>query len=84
MSSAIKFYNGKQYIAYIRPDGKVCMNGGLVDPGSNAKSGVGLDIDPDTGEKVISYTNTGGKLCTYSQPAGDSRWYWDDKDLEAK
>lgn len=84
VSSALAFYEGKQYYAYIRPDGKVCINGGVVDAGSNAKSGVGLAINPDNGQKVISYTNTGGKLCTYTQNEGDSKWYWLDKDVEAK
>ena len=84
MSSAVAFYEGKQYYAYIQPDGKVCMNGGIVDPGSNAKSGVGLAIDPDSGKKTISYTNQGGHLCFYEQQAGDSKWYWVDKKLNAK
>jgi len=84
VSSALAFHDGKQYYAYIRPDGKVCMNGGVVDAGSNAKSGVGLAINPENGQKVISYTNQGGKLCTYTQNAGDPKWYWDDKELEAK
>ena len=84
MSSGIKFYQGKEYWAYIDPDGKLRMNGGIVDPGSNAKSGVGLDIDEATGKKVIIYTNTSGKLCTYTQNAGDPKWYWASKDVNAK
>jgi hypothetical protein len=83
VSSAVAFYEGKEYYAYIRPDGKVCMNGGVVDPGSNAKSGVGLAIDQETGRKVITYTNQNGHLCTYAQNVGGG-WGWDDKDIEAK
>src|SRR5580765_2681280 len=84
VSSAVAFYQGKQYFAYINPDGKVCVNGGVVDSGSNARSGPGLDIDPATGTKVVSYTNTGGHLCTYQQNAGDPKWYWADKKWNAK
>jgi hypothetical protein len=84
VSSAVAFYEGKQYFAYIRPDGKVCINGGVVDPGSNAKSGVGLAINPVNGQKVITYTNSGGVLCTYTQNVGDNKWYWASKELEAK
>jgi len=84
MSSSIVFHKGKQYYAYIRPDGKVCVNGGVVDPGSNARSMGGIAIDPETEQKVVLYTNTGGKLCTYTQNEGDPDWYWADKDLEAK
>jgi hypothetical protein len=84
VSSGIKFYQGKQYWAYINPDGKLCMNGGIVDAGSNAQSGVGLDIDEATGKKVIIYTNTSGKLCTYTQNPGDPKWYWESKEVNAK
>ncbi len=83
VSSAIAFYEGKEYYAYIRPDGKVCMNGGVVDPGSNAKSGVGLDINQASGRKVITYTNQGGKLCKYTQDPG-GKWAWATYDLDAK
>jgi hypothetical protein len=85
VSSDIAFdpTSGKQIIAYINQDGKVCCNGGIVDPGSSAKSGVGLDINPD-GRKVITYTNSGGKLCTYTQEPGSNKWSWDDKEWTAK
>lgn len=84
VSSDIAFYKGKQYFAYIDGAGKVCMNGSAVDPGSNARSGVGLAIDPETGLKVITYTNTSGKLCTYQQVDGTTVWTWTDKKWNAK
>lgn len=84
VSSAVAFYQGKQYFAYINPDNKVCVNGGVVDSGSNAKGGVGLAIDPANGRKLVSYTNQGNKLCTYRQDAGDPKWYWEDKGWNAK
>lgn len=84
VSSAVVYYEGKQYYAYINPSGKVCMNGGVVDQGSNARSGVGLAIDPATGKKTISYTNQSGKLCFYEQAAGSSTWGWVDKQVDAK
>lgn len=84
VSSAVVFYGGKKYYAYINTSGKVCMNGGVVDSGSNAKSGVGLAINPDTGQKVISYTNQGNHFCTYTQNTGDPKWYWDDLDWPAR
>lgn len=83
VSSAVATYQGKRYYAYINPSGKVCMNGGVVDPGSNAKSGVGLAIDPDTGTKTISYTNQGGILCFYEQKVG-GKWVWVDMKVQAK
>lgn len=84
MSSAVVFYQDKQYFAYINTSGKVCMNGGVVDSGSNARSGVGLAINPENGQKVISYTNTNGKVCTYTQNSGDPTWYWKDQGWNAK
>jgi hypothetical protein len=84
MSSAIAFYEGKQYIAYINQSGKVCVNGGVVDPGSNARSGVGFDIDPGTGLKVVTYTNTSGSLCKYQQFKGNNDWGWVDTNWDAK
>jgi hypothetical protein len=83
VSSDVAFYEGKQIVAYIRPDGKVCCNGGVVDPGSNAKSGVGLAID-DKGKKVITYTNTSGRLCKYEQQPGSNTWAWVDLKWDAK
>jgi hypothetical protein len=84
MAAAVAFYEGKQYFAYINPSGKVCVNGGVVDPGSNARNGVGLAIDPATGLKVVSYTNTGGKVCKYTQAKGQPDWAWTDMKWDAK
>jgi hypothetical protein len=84
VSSAIAFYQGRQYYAYINPSGQVCVNGGIVDPDSNARSGPGMDIDPDTGRKVVIYTNQGGKLCKYTQEPGSSEWGWADTGLSAQ
>ena len=84
VSSDVAFYQGKQYFAYIDQQGHVCMNGSAVDPGSNARSGVGLDIDQATGKKVITYTNQGGKLCIYEQQPGSSDWGWASKEWNAK
>jgi hypothetical protein len=84
VSSAVAFYQGKQYFAYIDPQGHVCVNGGVVDPGSNAKSGPGLAIEQDTGRKVVSYTNTSGSLCIYGQDPGSNVWKWANKGWDAK
>lgn len=84
MSAAVAVYQGKQYFAYINPSGKVCVNGGVVDPGSNARNGVGLAIDPETGLKIVSYTNTSGKVCKYTQAVGQSGWGWTDMKWDAK
>lgn len=84
VSSSVAIYRGKQYYAYIDPNGKVCVNGGTVDSGSNAKGGVGLAIDQETGVKIISYTNQSGKLCTYSQEGDNTKWIWVDKGWKAK
>lgn len=84
VASAVAFYQGKQYVAYIDSAGHVCVNGGVVDPGSNARSGPGLAIDPDTGLKVVSYTNQAGTLCTYNQDEGSTRWVWVSKGWNAR
>ena len=83
VSSAVKFYEGKQYVAYINPSGQVCVNGGVI-KGSNAKSGLGFDIDEASGKKVITYTNTSGALCKYEQTQGSSEWGWVDTKWDAK
>jgi hypothetical protein len=84
VSSSVAFYNGKQYIAYINPQNKVCVNGGVVDPGSNAKGGVGLAINQDNGHKTVSYTNTSNSLCTYEQDEGSGDWVWSNRGWDAK
>jgi hypothetical protein len=84
VSSAVAYYEGKRYYAYIDLDGHVRVNGGVVDPGSNAKSGVGLAIDQDSGDITVSYTNQGNKLCFYEQPEGRSDWGWVDVGVSAK
>ena len=84
VSPSVAFHGGKQYYAYIDPQGHVCVNGGVTDPGSSARSGVGLAIDPATGKKVISYTNTAGKLCAYEQQPGSTTWGWVNKGWDAR
>jgi hypothetical protein len=84
MAAAVAFYEGKQYFAYINPSGKVSVNGGVVDPGSNARNGVGIAIDPASGLKVVTYTNTGGKVCKYEQKKGNNSWGWVDMKWDAK
>jgi len=75
---------GKQITAYIDQQGRVCCNGGIVDPDqSNAKSGAGLVIN-DSGLKVITYTNSAGKVCTYSQNPGSNEWGWASKEWNAQ
>jgi hypothetical protein len=85
VSSGVAFdpKTGNEVIAYIDPDGHIRCNGGLVDPDSNAKSGVGINIS-SSGRKVITYTNQSGKLCTYAQDAGSNEWGWVDKGWKAK
>lgn len=83
VSSAVVFHGGKQYVAYISPNGQVCVNGGAI-KGSNAKSGVGLAIDPESERKVVTYTNTSGALCKYEQTKGSSEWGWVDTKWDAK
>lgn len=84
VSSSVVYYGGKRYIAYIAPNGNVCVNGGVVDPNSNAKSGLGFDINPDSGRKTVSFTNQGGHLCTYTQDSGSNEWGWADEGWSAK
>ena len=84
VSPSAAFHGGRQYYAYIDPQGHVCVNGGVTDPGSSARSGVGLAIDPATGKKVISYTNSAGKLCAYEQQPGSTTWGWVNKGWDAK
>lgn len=85
VSSAVAFYGGKRYFAYIDQNGHVCVNGGVVDPNSQARSGPGLAIDPDTGLKLVSFTaKNSGHLCTYEQNPGSNEWGWSDKNWPAK
>ena len=84
VSSDVAYYEGKRVIAYIATNGNVCCNGGVVDPKSNAKSGLGLDIDQKTGKKTIVFTNQGGKVCVYEQVKGSNEWTWDDLEWTAK
>ena len=85
MSSAIAYdpRDGRQIIAYIDQVGRVCCNGGTVDPNSKAKSGVGLAIN-EGGKKTITYTNTGGIICIYEQQPGSNTWQWASKNWPAK
>jgi hypothetical protein len=81
----VAYYEGKAYFAYIDPNGKVCCNGGVVDPSqSGAKGGCGIDIDPESGRKLITFINGSGKVCTYDQALGSSKWTWTDKKWSAK
>ena len=84
VSSAVRFYKGKQITVWIAPNGNIICNGGVVDPGSNAKSGLGFDIDQESGLKVITFTNQDGKLCKYTQAEGSSEWPWTNTGSNAK
>ncbi len=84
VSSAVAYYEGKAYFAYIDTAGHVCVNGGAVDPNSKARSGPGFEIDPESGRKMVSYTNTDGKLCTYDQAKGSGKWTWTNRNWSAK
>ena len=84
MAASVARYEGKSYFAYINSNNKVCVNGGVVDPNSNPQSGVGIAIDPDTGHKVVSYTNQDNKLCTYEQSKDNTKWVWSNKGWDAK
>lgn len=84
VSSAVAYYQGKRYYAYIDPEGHVRVNGGIVDPNSNAISGPGLAIDQETGQKSVSFTNAGHHLCFYTQNAGSPDWGWSDTGQNAK
>jgi hypothetical protein len=83
VSSAVAFLNGKQVVAYIGTDGRVYVNGGAIQ-GSNARSGLGLAIDPGSEKKVVTYTNTSGALCKYEQTKGSNAWGWVDTGWKAK
>lgn len=85
MSASVSTYEGKQYFAYVAPNGNVCVNGGVVDPNSNAKSGAGIDIDPASGKKTVVFTSKNtGHVCTYIQYKGDPEWHWTDKEWSAQ
>lgn len=85
MSSSVAIYQGKKYYAYVNPSGKVCVNGGVIDNTQAAvKSGAGIVIDPDTGRKTVTFTNSSGKLCIYEQSLGSNEWSWDDLGWTAK
>lgn len=85
MAASVAIYEGKKYYAYVDPNGRVCMNGGAIDPkAAPAKSGAGLVIDQSSGKKTVVYTNSGGKLCVYEQNKGQNTWSWADLGYSAK
>lgn len=85
MSASVAYYQGKAYYAYVDGNGRVCVNGGAIDPDqSGARSGAGIDINPDNGRKTVVYTNGAGKVCIYEQAAGSNDWSWADKGWTAK
>jgi hypothetical protein len=81
MAASVAYYNGKPYFAYVGPDHKVRVNGGIIDKDNYAKSGADIDIDQTSGQKMVCYTNRDGLLCTYLQNVGDSKWYWENRDM---
>lgn len=83
MATAIAIHNGKEYHAYIAPNGNVCVNGSPVDPNSFAVSGPGLAIDHD-GHKVLSFVNRDHQVCTYNQDGDNTDWIWVNKRWSAK
>jgi hypothetical protein len=85
IAAAIKWHDGKKFYAYVDGKGRICMNGGLVDPTAKnpVMSGCGLDISED-GVKTISYTNADGKICIYEQNQGSNEWRWDCLDWTGK
>jgi hypothetical protein len=84
MAASVATYKGKQYFAYVAPNGNVCVNGGTVDPNSNARSGAGIAIDQASGLKTVVFTNQGGTVCVYEQQDGSSAWVWQNKGWKAK
>jgi hypothetical protein len=84
MAPAVAYYKSKPYFAYVGTDNKLRVNGGMVDPSNNTKSGVSIAVDQDTGRIIVCYTNTSGKVCTYEQPPGDSKWYWSDRGMQSQ
>ena len=85
MSSSVAFYQGKAYYAYVDQQGRVCVNGGTVDPNSKARSGAGIAIDQDSGKKTVSYTaESTGQICIYEQQPGSTNWGWANKGWPAK
>lgn len=84
MVASVAWYNNKAYFAYINPGNQICVNGGIVDPHSYAKSGAGIDINPHDGHKIVSYVNKEGDVCTYEQSADNTPWKWCNRGWDAK
>ena len=84
MSSTVAYYKDKAYYAYVDLQGRVCVNGGAVDPNSFAVSGAGIAINPNNGRKTVTYTNRENKICTYEQADGANTWSWANKGWPAK
>jgi hypothetical protein len=76
MAASVAYYKGKPYFAFVGPDNILRVNGGIVDPANHSKSGAGIAIDADSGRKIVTFTNSAGKLCTYEQAPGASNWTW--------
>jgi hypothetical protein len=84
MSVAVKYYGGQLYLAGIgKTDSQVYFKAPgwpsfvSVDAGSNALSGLTLDID-DEGKAAMGYTNRSNVFCTYHKEdvTSDDPWVW--------
>jgi hypothetical protein len=89
MTAAVAYVDGQAHLAcvgaqnnaiYYKPPGG---SWGVVDPGSNAKSGVTLAASPD-GALTIAYTNQGNSVCTYHKARGARDWVWTNQGGQAK
>jgi hypothetical protein len=83
MAASVAYYQNKAYYAFVGPDNILRVNGGIVDNANYSKSGAGIAISDD-GTKVVTYTNSAGKVCTYTQNPGSNTWVWANKGWDAK
>jgi hypothetical protein len=87
VSSAVFDKRGDLHCAGVWTDGKVNYNPPgsntpwvAVDPDSNAKGGADIAYNAATDRILISYTNQGGKFCTYEKQAtSGGTWGWTDR-----
>ena len=84
MSSSVFDSQGGLHLAGVWEDGKVNYKppGGAwvaTDPNSNAKGGADISYSPVDDKLVISFTNQGGKFCTYEKPVNGGSWSWADR-----
>lgn len=91
VSASSVMVDGQLHMACVWSDGRLNYkppNGGwyAVDKNASAKARSGAHITESNGLLIITYTNSGGTVCTYQKQAtaGADKWGWYDRGGDAR